>query len=156
MGRDDLVGKRKDQVVARRAVHVNRVQSRVGALHVQSSPGGDEQNVRLVSAVFLIEKAPCRRETKLFTGGYLLDVHDGVSDTALRPDDQSLQVAGLFRVRIANLRVFGDGVASEMGLWASPFSGPTDGAALGHRDDVILLSKHLGRADQDEKENRGC
>ena len=28
MGRDDLVGKRKDQVVARRAVHVNRVQSR--------------------------------------------------------------------------------------------------------------------------------
>jgi len=64
MGRDDLVGKRKDQVVARRAVHVNRV--RVGALHVQSSPSWDEQNVGFVSAAFLIEKASCRREIKVF------------------------------------------------------------------------------------------
>jgi hypothetical protein len=37
-------------------------------------------------------------------------------DIALGTDQQSLQIAGLVRIGIANLRIFGDGKAGKMGL----------------------------------------
>ena len=65
----DLIGEGKRQVVAGGAIHVDGVQGSVGTLHLQLGVLRDQENVRDVAAVFLVEVTALLREIEGFAGG---------------------------------------------------------------------------------------
>jgi hypothetical protein len=72
--------------------------------------------VRLIAAKALIQRTSGGRQIKRLPAGNVFDEHHGIRDAVLRTDNQPLQIAGLVRIGIANLRIFGDGKAGNVGL----------------------------------------
>jgi len=92
---NDLVGEGEWQIVRGCPVHVNSVQGGVRALHPEFSILRDQQNVRLVAAALLVEKASGLGEVYRFPSGNTFQEYYGICDTTLRADDQPLQIANL-------------------------------------------------------------
>ena len=149
------VGERKGKIEAGCAIHMNGVQSGVGTHHAQVAVFRNQKNVRYVAAVSLVKMAPLLRQVHGFTAGNILEVDDCVGDAALRSNDQPLQVGGLLRFRITNLRIFGDGEIEGMRNWPRPFHRAGNGSAVDDGNDfVIALRKGRGNSGQEREQDQ--
>ena len=150
----DLVGEGEWQIVAGGTIHVDGVQSGVGALHLEIALLGHEENVRNVAAVLLVEVTALLGQIDGFAGRDVLEINDGIGDAAFRADDQAFEADVLLAVGIANLGIFSHRKIELMRHWAGPFDGARDGAAVGYRDDfVVTLSR--GKIWENICENKG-
>jgi hypothetical protein len=153
--RGDLVRERKRQVEAGSSVHVDGVQSGVGALHGQRTVLRDEKNVRDVVALFLVQMSALLGQIHGLAAGDVFQIDDGIGHATLGAHDQALQVGGLAGIGIADLRIFGDGEVKVMRQRPSPFDGAGDGAAVRDLDDLIVLGEGggCGRETEGQKKN---
>ena len=85
----------------------------------------------------LIEVPSLLRQVHRLSGGDVLQVDDGVGYAALGTDDQALEADAFLALRIADLRVFGDGKIQLMRDRSRPFNGAGDGATVGDRDHSV-------------------
>ena len=153
--RSDLIGEREWQVKAGRAIHVDGVQSRIGALHLQSSILGHEKNVRNVAAMFLIEMTALLGQFERFSGGDVLEIDDRVGHAAVGSEDQAIEANRFLTLRIADLRILGDGKVELVWDWSRPFDGAGDGSAVVDGDDaVVALGCGKGCKDNDKGESQ--
>src|SRR5437879_11197519 len=107
--RDYTSRERKRKVESGRSIHVDGVQGRIGTHHAEGGVLWNQQNVRNVTALFLVEVAPLLRQFQRLTAGDVFQVDDGIGYTTLGTNDQPLQVCGLVGFRIADPQVLGDG-----------------------------------------------
>jgi hypothetical protein len=117
---------------------VDGVQGGIGTLHVERAVFRDQENVRNVAAVFLVEVAALFGQVHGFALGDVLEVDDGVGDAALRSDDEALQVGRLFGFGVTDLRVFGDGKVERVRNRPRPFHRAGNGTSVGDRDDFVV------------------
>jgi hypothetical protein len=137
--RRDLVGERKRKIVGSRTVHVNRVQRLVGAQHVQRSILRHQKNVWNITALLLVEMPPLLRQLQGLPAGNVPEIDNRVGDSAVRPDDQSLQISGAFALGIADLRILGDRKVHRFRHGTGPFHGSRNRSAVADSDDFIVV-----------------
>ena len=116
---------------------------------------GHEKNVRDVVAMLLVEVTALLGEFQGLSGGDVLEIDDGVGHAALGSDDQAFEADGFLAIRIADLRIFGDGEIQLVRDWAGPLDGAGDGATVGDGDDfVAALSGGKGCNHKGEKQQK--
>src|SRR5579859_1674315 len=130
--RRGAVGKGEGQIEGGRTVHVNGVQGGIGADHAEVALLRDQENVRYVAAVLLVEVAALLGQVHSLAARNVFEINDGVGHAALRTDDQTVEIRCLLRIGIADRRVFGDGEIEGAGNWTRPFYGAGDRASVGH------------------------
>ncbi len=79
------------------AVHVDGVQSGVGALHLLHNIFRDTKNVRNVVAMPLVQMTPLLQQIQGLSAGNV-QIDDGVGHAALGPHNQPFQVTGKSRL----------------------------------------------------------
>ena len=104
--RGGLVDEGKRQVERGGPFHVDGVESCIRTPHLEDGILRNEQDVRNVVAMDLIEMPPLRGQVECFSARYTLEIDDGVGHSTLRTDDQALEVNCLPGLRVADLRVF--------------------------------------------------
>ncbi len=153
--RADLVGEREGQVVSCRAVHVDGVQSSVGALHLQIGLFRHQKNVRNVVATALVEVASLLRKFQHFAGRDVFEIYDGIGYPAVRADDEPLKADGFLALRVADLGIFGDRKVQFARDRARPFHGTGNSSTVGDGDDFIVALRDRERCSRKkEKEQR--
>ncbi len=124
---------------------MNGVQRLVGTHHVQRAIFRHQQNVRNVVAKVLIQVPPLFGKIKGFAAGNVLQINNRVGNSTLLPDDQALEVDGLLPVRIANLRIFRDGIFETSRHRTGPLHGPGNRSTVGYGDDFVIALGHSHR-----------
>ncbi len=112
----------------------------------------DQQDVRDVAAVLLVEVTALLGQIHGFAGGDVLEIDDGVGHSALRADDEAFEVDGFFGVGIADLRILGDGKLERVGNRARPFDGAGNGAAVGDGDHFVVGLREGRRGGEEKRE----
>src|SRR6266446_6138273 len=119
---------------------MNGVKRGVGTFHRQRSIRGNQQNVRLVTAVLLVQGLALRWEFEGLTARDLFQEDNCICNPALRADDEAFQIMCFMRFRVANLGIFADGQAWEVRSRPRPFDGAGDLAAVLDCDYLITLA----------------
>ena len=65
--------------------------------------------------MLLIQMAPLLGQVHGFSGGDVLEIDDSVGHAAFGSDDQALEAGGFLAIRVADLRVLGDGEIQLVG-----------------------------------------
>lgn len=128
------------------------MQGGIGTDHAERLVLGYQQDMRDVAAVPLIEVPALLGQVQGFAAADVFEINDGIGDAALRADDEALEIGHLFRIGVADLRVFGDGHSQGMRKRPGPLDGARDGAAVNYGDDFVGALRKSNR--RGEKENR--
>ena len=147
------VRERKGQVKRGGTIHVDGVQGRIGTHHSEGGAFRNQENVRNVMAMSLVEMSPLFGQIHGFSGRDILKVDDGIRKAALRPDDQPLEIDGLFGVRIADLRIFSDGKIERVRNGSRPFYGPGNRPTVADGFDPVAALREA-RASRGHKESQ--
>src|SRR5205807_2086586 len=146
-------GERKGQVVIGCARHVNRMQDRVTALQLQCAIVGYEQHMRFVAAGSLVKKLASFGQVHRLTLGDVFQKHDGVGNSAIGSDEESLKVAFLLCLRITDLRIFIYENGGNLGDGTCPLHRARDGAAILDSDGLVARLGGAAHRSQDEQDN---
>src|SRR5579864_4509281 len=130
------------------------MQGRVGAHHVERPALGDQEDVRNIATVFLVEMAALLGQIYRLARCDVLQIDDRISDPALRANDQAFKIRSLFGVGVADLAVFGNGEFRRAGDRSGPLDSARDRASVVYANDFVVLSKDCrggGKEDCEKK-----
>ena len=149
--RDHLILHGKRNVVRGSARHVHGVQNRIAALGIEVAAPRNEHDVRNVAAILLIQMLACFRKVHGLPFGDVLQKHDGIRDTTIGADFESLEVANLVRFGIANARVLSNGKFWSFGDGTGPFNRSGDGSSVVDLDHGVVGLRGSATGARDKK-----
>src|SRR4029077_3948093 len=154
---DGLIGERKWEIVICRSRHVHGMQHRVAALDLQGSVVGYEQHMRFVAAVSLVKKLASFGQVHRLTLGDVFQKHDRVGNSAIGSDEESLKIAFLLGLRIADLWIFIYENGGNLGDAPGPLHRSSDVPAIIDSDGLVARlggAVHRSHDEQDNYQNK--
>ena len=115
-----------------------RVQSGIGALHLQSATLRNQQDVGLVTAALLIQELPRWRQVHAFALSNIFEKNYRVRHPSTGADYDAFQVSAFMMFGVADLLIFADRDNQRVGHGAGPSDSSGHSPTINDRDHLIL------------------